>query len=132
GFPGTVTAGSSQAFSVTVKDAFNNTVTSYTGIVHFTSSDAGATLPANYTFVGGDAGVHAFNATLNTVGSQSITATDTVTGSVTGSQGGITVNAGAATTLTVATFTSPTVAGVSHNFTVTVKDVGGNTVTAYT
>ena len=60
--------------------------------VHFTSSDGAATLLANYTFVGGDGGVHSFSATLITVGTWSITATDTVTGSITGTQSGIVVN----------------------------------------
>ena len=54
--------------------------TGYTGTVHFTSSDAQAGLPANYTFTGGDAGTHVFSVTLKTAGTQSITATDTVTG----------------------------------------------------
>ena len=38
-----------------------------------------ATLPANYTFTAGDAGVHVFSVTLESPGLQSITATDTVT-----------------------------------------------------
>ncbi len=50
------------------------------GTAHFTSSDIQAVLPANYTFTGVDAGVHVFSVTLKTAGSQSITATDTVTG----------------------------------------------------
>ena len=50
--------------------------------IHFTSSSAG-TLPANYTFTGGDAGSHVFSVTLTTNGAQTITATDTVT-SITG------------------------------------------------
>ncbi len=43
-------------------------------------------LPGDYTFTGGDNGVHTFsNAyTLKTVGSRTITATDTVTGTITG------------------------------------------------
>ena len=43
-------------------------------------------LPANYTFVGGDTGFHTFSVTLETAGSQSITATDTATTSITGTQ----------------------------------------------
>ncbi len=58
--------------------------------MHFTSTDGAASLPANYTFVAGDSGVHTFtNAyTLKTVGSQTITATDTVTGTITGTSAG--------------------------------------------
>ena len=55
-----------------------------------------AVLPANYTFVSGDNGVHTFSVTLNTVGTRSITATDTVTASITGTQSGIVVNPAAA------------------------------------
>ena len=54
------------------------------GKVGFTSSDSKASLPATYTFTTGtgkDNGIHTFTsgATLNQAGTQSITATDTVT-----------------------------------------------------
>ena len=74
GYPSPTTVGASHTFTVTAKDASNNTATGYTGTVHFSSSDGAATLPANYTFVGGDAGAHTFSATFNTAGTQSITA----------------------------------------------------------
>jgi predicted outer membrane repeat protein len=92
--PSADTAG--QAFSVTLTalDAFGNTATGYTGIVHFTSSDAQAVLPGDYTFGAGDGGVHTFIATMKTAGNQSLTATDTASSSVTGTQSGITVSAG--------------------------------------
>jgi hypothetical protein len=63
-------------------------LTSYTGTVTLSSSDSAATLPAAYTFTASDAGSHAFPVTLNTRGTQSITATS---GSVSGSQSGILV-----------------------------------------
>jgi hypothetical protein len=69
--------------TVTALDASNAVVTSYTGTAHFTSSSAG-TLPADYTFVGGDNGTHTFSVTLTATGTQTITATDTVTASITG------------------------------------------------
>ena len=46
-------------------------------------------LPASYTFTGADAGTHTFSVTLETAGTQSITATDTVAPSITGSETGI-------------------------------------------
>jgi hypothetical protein len=49
----------------------------YTGTVHFTSSDAAAVLPADYTFTSVDAGLHHFLTTLNTSGQQTVTVTDT-------------------------------------------------------
>ena len=54
--PASATAGTSFNVTVTAKDAYGNTATSYTGTVHFTSSDSAAVLPGNYTFVSGDAG----------------------------------------------------------------------------
>ena len=44
-----------------------------------------AVLPANYTFIVADNGKHTFSATLETAGTQSITATDTVHSNLTGS-----------------------------------------------
>jgi hypothetical protein len=132
GFPSSTTAGVAQGFTVTAEDNQGNVITAYTGTITFTSSDGQAVLPANYTFVSGDAGVHSFTATLKTAGTQSITATDTTTSTVKGSETGITVNAAAASTLTVNGFPSPTLAGVAHTFTVTAKDAFGNTATGYT
>src|SRR5206468_308419 len=80
--------GTAFSFTVTALDASNNTATTYAGMVHFTSTDASATLPADSTLTNG-AGT--FNATLRTAGSRTITATDTVTSSITGTSGGITV-----------------------------------------
>jgi hypothetical protein len=76
---------------VTAKDPFGNTATGYLGTVHFSSSDAAAVLPSNYTFTSSDAGAHTFTATLRTLGTQSLTATDTVTSTITGMQTGIVV-----------------------------------------
>jgi len=85
-------AGTAGTMTVTARDANGNTATAYAGTVHFTSSDATATLPADYTFTAGDAGVHSFAVTLNTAGTQSVTVNDTVNGAILGSQTGIVVN----------------------------------------
>ena len=132
GFTSPTTAGAAHNVTVTAQDAGGNVATGYTGTVHFTSSDAQAGLPANYTFTGGDAGTHVFSVTLKTAGTQSITATDTVTGSITGTQSGITVNVGPTTTLVVSGFTNPTTAGAAHNVTVSAQDAFGNVATGYT
>jgi hypothetical protein len=81
--PANVTPGSPFSVTVTALTASNATATGYTGTVHFTSSSAG-TLPADYTFVAGDNGSHTFSVTLDSPGSQTITATDTVSASITG------------------------------------------------
>ena len=74
--PTSATAGTAFNFTVTALDQFNNTVTGYTGTVHFTSTDApaGAARRRHVTN-----GVGTFIATLDTAGSQTITATDTTT-----------------------------------------------------
>src|SRR5262249_60309160 len=75
------------AFSVTVTalDAYGNIATGYLGTIHFTSNDNKAILPSNYTFVAADAGVHTFTVTFKSSGTQTLTATDTHTGSIKGS-----------------------------------------------
>ena len=76
------------SLAVMAQDAFGNTQPGYTGTVHFTSSDSLAALPADYTFVAGDFGAHTFsNVMLNTPGgpNQTVSATDTLNGTLTGS-----------------------------------------------
>src|SRR5207245_569732 len=131
GFSSPSTAGTAGTITVTAKDAYGNTASGYLGTVHFTSSDAQATLPANYAFVAADAGSHTFSATLKTAGSQSLTAADTVTTTITGSQSGISVNPAVATSLVVSGFASPSTAGTAGTVTVTAKDAYGNIATGY-
>ena len=60
------------------------TLGGYRGTVHFTSSDAAAVLPADYTFVAGDGGSHTFQFTMNTLGNQTISVVDTRSSGFTG------------------------------------------------
>ena len=83
--PGTATAGSAFNVTVTAEDQFNNTAASYSGTVHFTSSDGQAILPANSPLAGGTG---TFNVTLKTAGNQTVAGTDTVSSSTTGSSHG--------------------------------------------
>ena len=54
--------------------------------MHFTSTDSTATLPANYTFTASDKGRHTLSGfVLKKKAKQSITATDTLLSSITGS-----------------------------------------------
>ena len=73
------------SFTVTAKDTSGRTVTAYTGTVHFTTTDPGAVVPPDYTFVRADAGTKTFTATFETIGVQTLTATDTASSSITGS-----------------------------------------------
>ena len=72
-------------FTVTAQNPTDATTdTSFIGTIHFTSSDPGAILPSDYTFVSTDRGSQTFGTTLKTKGSQTIEATDTVNGAITG------------------------------------------------
>jgi hypothetical protein len=130
GFPSTITAGVAGTETVTAKDSSGNTATDYRGTVHFTSTDPQAVLPPDYAFTAADAGVHPFNITLKTAGNRSITATDTTTSSITGSQSGIIVAPAAADHLTVDTPATVT-AGAPFNVTVTARDPFSNQATGY-
>jgi hypothetical protein len=71
-----VTAGSPFSLTVTVQDAYGNTVTGYQGTVHFQLT--GPVMPsANYTFTGADRGSHTFSGlVLNQTGMYTLMATD--------------------------------------------------------
>jgi hypothetical protein len=79
------TAGTPLTLTLTALDATGALVPGYAGTVHFTSSDAAASLPANYIFTAADNGVHTFPLTFGTAGSQTVTVTDTAAASVNGS-----------------------------------------------
>jgi hypothetical protein len=85
--PDSVTVGAPFDLTVQAVDPFGQTAVGYTGTVHFNSSDGQAVLPSDYAFTSDDAGLHTFSGgvTLKTAGNQSVTATDTSTGSITAS-----------------------------------------------
>jgi hypothetical protein len=130
GFPSPVVAGTSGTVTVTALNPDGSVNTGYTGTVHFTSSDPHAVLPADYTFTAADQGVHTFTATLVTAGSQRLTATDTTTSTMIGSDFGIVVQPAAASQFILSAPSS-----VSHRLqfsvTLTVEDAYGNVVTGY-
>jgi hypothetical protein len=130
GFPATTTAGVAQPLTVTLRDAYGNVATGYTGTIRFSSSDIQAGLPASYPFTAADAGMRTFSVVLKTAGTQSITVTDVANSALTATRAGITVTAAAAASFTVAGFPATT-AGVAHTFTVTAHDAFGNVATGY-
>ena len=65
--------------SVGARDS-GNPAFGYRGTVTFSSSDSQATLPSPYTFTAGDAGDHLFSVTFQTLGSQTVTITDSANG----------------------------------------------------
>jgi hypothetical protein len=125
------TAGTPFALTVEALDAAGNPAYGYAGTVHFTSTDAQGVLPADYTFTAGDLGTHVFTVTLKTAATQSVTATDTANGKITGKQGSIVVSPGAVSRFQVVSSAGSVTAGTALNVTVTAQDAYGNTVTGY-
>ena len=128
--PSSATAGAAFGVTVTAKDANGNVATGYTGTVHFTGTDGAATLPANYTFLTADNGARTFplGATLRTAGNQIITATDTVTATITGMSATIAVGAGALHHLVLSPATSTIAAGGSQAYTALGQDQYNNSL----
>jgi hypothetical protein len=123
--PSSARAGSAFSFTVSARDANNAVFTGYTGTVHFTSTDPSATLPADSTLTNGNGN---FNATLQTEGVRTITATDTVDSTFTGTSNGIAVST--ATHFAVSAPASATT-GKAFNLTVTALNADGSVDTGY-
>lgn len=79
--PANAAAGTAVNFTVTALDASNNVVSTYSGTVHFTSTDSHALLPPNSILTNGTG---SFSAALKTAGNQTIVATDASTPSIFG------------------------------------------------
>jgi N-acetylneuraminic acid mutarotase len=107
--PTAATTGNPIKLTVTARDEFDNIATSYSGHVHFTSSAANTALPADATLQNG---VGVFGATLDSGGTQTISATDSTSTDpiITGSS-----NAIATRGLVVSSFT-PTATGFTATF----------------
>lgn len=61
-----LTAGDAVSLTVRAVDSFGNSVVGYKGKAKFSSTDAQASLPTDYTFTAADAGVHTFTVALKT------------------------------------------------------------------
>jgi hypothetical protein len=119
--PSTATIATAFSFTVTAQDTYNNTATGYVGTIHFTSSDGAATLPANS---GLTSGTGSFQATLNTNGTQTITATDA--GSpATGTSGTITVSNPTPVQLPTPSGTVPGSGAVNQSYPGSIQATGG-------
>ncbi|MGA2649522.1 MAG: putative Ig domain-containing protein [Terracidiphilus sp.] len=86
--PPSTHVGSPISVTLTAYDLYGNVATSYGGTVVFTSSDPSAILPGSSAITNGTG---TFSATMETVGSQTITATDSVN-SLSASTGSISVS----------------------------------------
>ena len=80
-------------FELKVVDAYGNTVPSYCGIIHFTSTDLKANLPSDYTFNPEDKGSRMFKGKtfFSTIGLHSLTAIDSEDDNLKGTKEGIIV-----------------------------------------
>jgi hypothetical protein len=76
-------------FTVTAVDQYGNTVTNFFGSIQFSSTDSAASLPPNSMLMGG---VGTFTGTLNTLGNQTISVTDTSNTSIDGTSNAIAVD----------------------------------------
>jgi len=126
--PSTVTAGTAFNVTVTAEDDSGNVATGYSGVAHFTTTSSSYNLPADTTLT---SGTGTFSTKLNTVGSQTVTATDTVDFSISGTSGAIDVGPGPTGFFSIASPTTVT-AGVPFNITVNAFDSFGNPATGYT
>jgi hypothetical protein len=74
--PSEVVAGEPFTVTVVALDPAGHTASTFTGTIHFSSTDPDATLPADYTFAPADGGVASFSITLQTEGSQQVVVND--------------------------------------------------------
>jgi len=148
----TPTAGEADNLTITAKDAYGNTSTSYTGshnltfgpvadspsgahatVTNFAGGTNGFGTPTQIAFSEGIATVSGGKngvMTLVKAGSTSITVTD---GSISNGSGlAVTVSPAAAASLTLEAQTTTPKAGETDSLTITAKDAYGNTSTSYT
>ena len=139
---GNPTAGVPFPVTVTAMDAYGNVATSYVGTIDFSSTDPAAefpviyngnvyptaVIPASYIVAPEQQGTGTFYVTFETSGTQSLTATDSKSSSITGTASGLAVGGGSAALanpdVTVTTFANPigsATSGQSVTLTATVE-----------
>ena len=120
------TAGTLAGVNVTAVDIYGNRAPSYTGTIHVSSSDAQASLPADYTFTALDGGTHSFLVALKTAGTQSFSVADTANAAFSSTQAGIVVVPAAASVFAITGLPAASTAGTMQTFTITAMDAFGN------
>ena len=127
----TPTAGTAFTLTLRALDASGRPAIGYRGTVHFTTGDSAATLPVDYTFTGADHGTYSVNGVvLRTAGSWTVTATDTVTDSLSGAAD-LAVAPAPASVLRLTTNVASVTAGHTFRLTVAALDPYGNVATGY-
>jgi hypothetical protein len=115
------------AITVTAIDPWGNTASTYSGMVHISSTDSRAGISPDSGLTNGSG---TFSTVLYTAGIQSITATDTITASLTGTEPGIVVAPAAASQFQISA-PATAVSGTPFDLTVTALDPYGNIATNY-
>jgi hypothetical protein len=82
--PGNITPGVPTYVTVVALDTNGDPTSNYTGTVNLSTTDAKSNLPSTYTFTASDQGQHTFQVAFQTPGTQTVTATDSATSSITG------------------------------------------------
>jgi hypothetical protein len=128
--PTTASAGIQFGLTLIAYDPYGNVATGYTGMVHFTITDAQVVPPANAALPSGSA---TFPITLKTIQSTTITATDTTTSSITGSTTPISVVSNAPTHFGLDYNSGNSIATrTTFNIGVTALDAANNQSVGYT
>ncbi len=132
--PTSLVAGTAQSLTVTALAPGGNPAGTYAGTVHFTSSDANAQLPSDYTFTSADAGVHTFSLTLETADPQTLAVVDLANSGLSASQT-VTVGPGADFTVVAVSGSGQSAivgAAFATPLSVRVTDAYGNNVSGAT
>ena len=131
GLPGSVGAGGSVSFTVTVLDGGGGVATGYAGTVHFGSNFPATTMPADYTYGPGDTGSHQFSITPREAGTQIVDVSDAGAGLY--GSGSTRVEPGPAGRYAISNLTHGVdlSAGVPALFDVTAYDAYNNMATGY-
>lgn len=128
---GSLQAGDTALVRVDAVDASNHRVANYRGTIHVTSTDSAAKVPADYTFRARDRGDHLFRVTFVTAGTQTLTATDTKSSTITGGDT-VTITAPAPATQLVV-FAAPLArSGGPYTFILMALDASGRQARGYT
>lgn len=125
----TAYAGYKTPLAITIKDAYGNVVSGYTGTVSFTSTDTAAVLPRAYTFTSADVGQHTFTVELNSLGSQSVTVAGT---GLTPTSATTNVVTPTPATAVKAALPSASILGAIETLTVTIANAAGAAVQGFT
>ncbi|TNF27308.1 MAG: hypothetical protein EP329_19680 [Deltaproteobacteria bacterium] len=123
--PSTVAAGAAQSLTATVRDAWGNVATGFTGSASVVTNDP-ALDPTSIPFGAADHGQRTFTVTFQTVGSRQVTVD---AGGALSATRATTVEPGAATRFVVSAFPSTLTAGTRRTITITLYDAYGNVAT---